>query len=119
MSQSKLLKVSKLKVSNRLPGMSQKGATTKVFLDDKSLTGVTFLKFEVKAGGMAKVTIEMLVDAEIESELPLELKTSERIEKNLEPIIVDGKVMGYNSPRYVLGQYHPKKIETIEAPSVE
>lgn len=112
MSQSKMHKIT---IRNKLSdtGKVMTGASTEVLLDGKPLKGATFVKFEVKAKGVAKVHIEMFADADIEVDLPLELRPAEKIEKNLEPVTVDDEVVGYTSPRYVLSNYSPAKIDLI------
>lgn len=115
MSQSEVQKkVHKIKVVNRPNGQRfQMGCTTEVFIDGVKLSGATFLKFEVKASSVAKVTIELLADVEFDAELPLELRPSSKVERNIEPVTVDGEVTGYVSPRWVLGGIFPKKIDKI------
>lgn len=45
------------------------GANTEILLDGKPLKMATGLKFEVSATSVAKVTIELLADVEIEGEV--------------------------------------------------
>lgn len=59
----------KILVRNKNPGTISTGMNTEVFLDGKPLKGVTFIKFEVKPKGVAKVTIECIADIEFEVDL--------------------------------------------------
>ncbi len=67
-------KVSKIRISNKNPGQISTGANTTIELDGQKLSGVTFLKIELKPGRVAKVTMEMCVsvdDIEIDADLKL------------------------------------------------
>lgn len=76
MSQSKIPKIT---VRNRegAEGKISTGANTEVLLDGKRLGSAYFVKFEVHAKKIAKVTIEMYAEIELEANLPLESKTKE------------------------------------------
>jgi hypothetical protein len=84
-------KIPKLKIRNKEPGRISKGANTIVTLDDVALLTVSFLKIEIKAAKLAKVTMEMYVD------LDIELDT--------EPDIKEVKLR--DGANYATGQYHP------------
>ena len=74
MSQTKTAAPSKIRISNKNPGNYLTGANTLVELDGQLLSGVTFLKVELKPGKLAKVTVEMVVDIdclEIDANLKL------------------------------------------------
>jgi hypothetical protein len=58
----------KILVKNKNPGTISTGMNTEVFVDGKPLKYVTFIKFEIKPRGVAKVVIEMLADIELEVE---------------------------------------------------
>lgn len=67
-------KVSKIRISNKKPGEISTGANTQIELDGQKLSGVTFLKIELKPGRVAKVSMEMCVsidDIEIDTDLKL------------------------------------------------
>lgn len=84
-------KPAKLKIYNREPGNISTGANTVVELNGQQLPLVSFLKLEFKPAKVAKITLEMLVDVDVEVESEL-LHTGSR---NLEG--------DYN--RYVIGRY--------------
>lgn len=52
-------------------GKISAGANTEIYLDGKLLAGAYFMKFEVHARKIAKVTIEMYAEVEIDAELEL------------------------------------------------
>lgn len=56
-----------LKVRNTKPGISV-GANTEVELDGKKLENLSFLKIEIKARKVAKVSMEMFVELDVELE---------------------------------------------------
>lgn len=60
-----------LKVRNKQPGVTT-GANVEVELDGKKLENLSFLKLELHARRVAKVTMEMYVevDAELEPDIP-------------------------------------------------
>ncbi len=93
---SQTAKVHKLQVRNKQDGKIQTGATTEVLMDGLPLRGVTFLKFEVKAKGVAKVMIEMYADVEITSDLHVDIKVAKDREVehrlgSLEPVRINRK----------------------------
>jgi len=64
----------KISIKNRSPGTISTGANTVVEIDGKPLPGITFLKIEIKPKGLAKVTLECIVDIdclELDSDLKL------------------------------------------------
>lgn len=54
----------------------QTGANTEVLIDGQPFRGITFLKFEVKAKGVAKCTIELFADLDIDAELYPDIKVA-------------------------------------------
>lgn len=110
MSQSKL-KVHKIQIKNKpgAEGELSKGGNMQVLLDGQPLKGVSFFKFEVKPGGIAKIVVEMFaeVDVDINTELP---------HKAMEP--TDWKLVSDQNRKtstlalYQLGSYSPKAIAT-------
>jgi len=78
MSQTKGLH--RIQVRNKAAGSGKvmTGASTEVLLDGVPFRGVTFLKFEVKAKGVAKVLVEMFADVEIDAELPLDVREAKQ-----------------------------------------
>lgn len=56
-----------LKVRNKQPGITT-GANVQVELDDKRLDNLSFLKIELKPKKVAKVTMEMYVEIDVEIE---------------------------------------------------
>lgn len=62
-----------MKIFNKYPGNVSTGPNTVIELDGKPLSGVTFLKIELKPAKIAKVTIEMMVEME-SIELDCDLK---------------------------------------------
>lgn len=93
MSQTKGLH--KIQVRNKAEntGKIMTGASTEVLIDGVPFRGVTFLKFEVKAKGVAKVLVEMFADVEIDAELP-----------------VDVKVAKEQAVEHSLGKFEPVKV---------
>lgn len=75
MSQTKF-KAPVLKIRNKTPGLTT-GMNVEVFLDDKKLTTLSFLKIELKAKRMAKVMMEMYVELDVEMEAHPEIRTIE------------------------------------------
>lgn len=74
MSQTKKV-LSRIEVRQRPDsGMVMTGANTEVLLDGKPIPGITFFKLEVKAGGVAKIMMEMVatVDVNAAVDLPYE-----------------------------------------------
>lgn len=109
MPDQKKLKLHKIEVRQK-PEMSgnniQTGASTQVFMDGQLLRGVSFFKFEVKAAGVAKVTMEMFADVDIEVETALphkELKGT-----GYKKIDVQGKERALAV--YEISSYSPKQI---------
>ena len=101
MSQSKCNKIT---IRNR-PGAEGKittGSNAQVLLDDKPINGAYFVKFEVHAKKVAKVTIEMY--AEIEFEGSFELEQTQKESKNLTDS--KGKPIGI----HILSNYTPHAI---------
>ena len=82
----------KLKIYNKNPGTISTGANTVVELDGNKLPLVSFLKLEIKPRGVAKLTVEMYVDVDVEIEQEL-LHTTTRTLK------------GDSYPKYVLAKY--------------
>jgi len=74
MSQTK--NAPKLVIRNKTPGLST-GMNVEVFLDDKKLTTLSFLKIELKAKRVAKVMMEMYVELDVEMEAHPEIRTIE------------------------------------------
>lgn len=107
-------KTHKLQVRNKpgTEGHISKGAITEVLLDGKPLKGVSFFKFEVKAGGVAKVMLEMYADVDVE--IATELTHKELKSTGYETQLADGrKAVGL----YELGNYSPKQIATTKVES--
>lgn len=57
-----------LKIRNKNPGSISTGANTEVELDGKRIPNLSFLKLEFHSRRVTKVTMEMLVDVDIEVE---------------------------------------------------
>lgn len=73
MSKTKRAKAHKIQVK-RKPGSEgtvQTGATTLLYLDGKLLGGAKSFKFEVDCRSVAKATIELYADVEIDADVPL------------------------------------------------
>ena len=102
--QDKGVHTHKLTVRSKDPNKIMTGANTIVELDGKPLNYVTFFKFECKPKGVAKVTLEMLVEVEIDGTVELQEKEQEQVE----PIQIGDAI-------FVLSKYEtigiPKKIE--------
>ena len=92
---SQTAKVHKIQIRNKRPGEVQTGASTQLLLDGKPFRGVTFIKFEAKAKGVAKVLVELLADVEIDADLPVDVRVAK--EKAME---------------HGLGRLDPVKIRT-------
>lgn len=104
MSQSKS-KVSKITIRNRpgAEGAITVGANTEILLDGKRLGGASFVKFEVHARKVAKVTIEMYAEVEVEANVPLQ------IVKEVDTGNVSAK--GKTVVRRTLSSYTPTAID--------
>jgi hypothetical protein len=79
------MSVNKIRVCNR-PGSEDRltvGANTQILLNDNPVEGVSFFKFEVKATKMAKVTMEMYAEVDIDINAELELVSSEPTEYSI------------------------------------
>ena len=63
----------KVKIYQRTEGQAMTGLNTIVELDGKKLDGVTKVTFEVSAGNIAKISLEMIgeinIDANIEDDI--------------------------------------------------
>lgn len=92
MSQTKM---PKLTVRNRKPGTISVGANTEVLVNDKPIPGISFLKIEIKAKKVAKVTMEMYADVDLELDSIPHIKTTEP----------------KTGPVYELGHYSPTRIK--------
>jgi hypothetical protein len=95
-------KVHKIEVRRRpgSEGTLQTGATTQVFLDGKLLAGAYFFKFEVHSRKVAKVTIEMFAEVDVDAEVHLG-----------EPVLKNKK--GKKYAPYVLSSYGPADPDKI------
>lgn len=94
----------KVTIRNR-PGAEGKlsvGSNMEVLLDGKRLGGAYFVKFEVHAKKIAKVTIEMFAEVEVEGNFALEKKTKES--KKLTDRV--GKPVGIHE----LSNYTPQRM---------
>lgn len=58
--------VHKLKISNRAPGRASDGRNTRIDLDGVLLKGVTFISVTITPRGLAKISMEMIADLDIE-----------------------------------------------------
>jgi len=106
MSQSKCHKI---QVKNRpgAEGQLTMGANTRILLDGKPLKCAQFFKFEVHCKKMAKVTIELLAEVEIEANVELNATDEETdLTNNGKPV-----------PRYVLSSYSPVTVDIKEKKS--
>lgn len=72
MSQTK--KVSKVQIRNNpeAAGRISTGANTQLFIDGNRIDGVSFFKYEVKAGKVPKLLIEMYAEVEIDADLEVD-----------------------------------------------
>lgn len=97
--------VHKIQVRNRAgsEGKITVGANTEILLDGQKLKGARFLKFEVSAKKVAKVTIEMFAEVEIEAN-SVELRTTKV--KGTRYKTTEGKALAVNT----LTNYTPTKI---------
>lgn len=84
----------KLTVRNKKPGTISVGANTEVLLDGKPMGNISFLKIEIKSKKVAKVTMEMYADVDLELDSIPHIK-----EKKPEA-----------GPVYELGRYEPTRI---------
>ena len=93
----------KIKVRNYFDskGELSRGANTQVLLDEVQLDFVTSFKYEVSAKNMAKVTLEMYGDFELDIEADL---------KKSKPKPTDFYVNGKPVTLYTLSSYFPKGI---------
>lgn len=85
----------KILVRNKNPGTISTGANTIIELDGKPLKLCKFFKYEVKPGGLAKVTLEFYADVEVQAEVEL-------IQKE-----VDGAIVLIHGKQYVLNRLEP------------
>lgn len=60
-----------IKQKEEAKGKAMTGANTQVTLNGKPLRGCTGIKFEVQAASVAKVTIEMIAEVDIEGEFTI------------------------------------------------
>ena len=60
------------------------GANTELYLDGKLLKGARFIKFEVDARKVSKVTIELYAQVELDAVADLELVETKKFSKTLE-----------------------------------
>jgi len=65
---SQTAKTSKLTVRNRVPGALSTGMNTEVLLNGVPVPYVTFLKIEVKPKGIAKVTLELIGELDVDED---------------------------------------------------
>lgn len=86
---SQTTKYPKLSIRNKNPGSISVGANTEVTIDGKKLPNLSFIKIEIGSRKVAKVTMEMYVDVDVEIEPG-------------DPTITIKKVQGWHQ---VLGSY--------------
>lgn len=65
---SQTTKYPKLTIRNKNPGRVSVGANTEIELDGKKLENISFLKLEFHSRKVTKVTMEMLVDIDVDIE---------------------------------------------------
>jgi hypothetical protein len=113
MADQKKLKVHKLQIRNKPEeaGTLSKGANMEVLLDGTPLRGVSFFKFEVKSGSVAKVMLEMFADVDIEAAVHLSHK---ELKKTGMSVVRDGEKKAFSV--YEIGSYFPKDIVQKEEP---
>lgn len=92
---SQTMKLPKLTVRNKKPGTLSVGANTEVLIDGKPLGNISFLKIEIKAKKVAKVTMEMYADVDLELDSIPHIKEGEPAP----------------GPVYELGRYNPTRIK--------
>jgi hypothetical protein len=92
MSQTPKNKWPVLKIRNKNPGTVSTGANTVVELDGKKLGNVKFLKLEFHSRRVTKVTMELLVDSDVEIDA-------------MDPTITIKKVQGFQN---ILGDLFQK-----------
>lgn len=105
MSQSNR-RIQKITIRNR-DGAEDKlsvGANMQVLLDGEPIRGATFVKFEVHSKKVAKVTIELYAEVEIDANVfePQVIKVKETNSRTL-----DGKALA----RHTLSSYEPVAID--------
>ena len=94
MSQSAMHKVA---IRNKAPGTISTGANTELTIDGIPMRCVSFVKIEIKARNVAKMTMEMYVDIEdIQLDTPLEVTKIRAVDK---------------IKNWVLGQYNTRFIK--------
>jgi hypothetical protein len=64
--QKKFSKLSKISIRNKKPDQPLLGGNCEIFLDGVLMEGVTFLKLELKANGIAKISMDMIANVELE-----------------------------------------------------
>ena len=73
----------RISVRNKSPGQMLTGANAEIYMDDERLRGVTFFKLEIKPKGIAKITLELIVDAaDIQVDSHLEQKDEASSNRN-------------------------------------
>lgn len=112
MSQTKF---PKLTVKNRpnAEGKISVGANVDVRLDDKPLGNLSFLKIEIKAARIAKVTMEMYVEVDVDINTPpLQVIKEEETEYELngKPLVM--KTLGNYTPVGIATKKLDKKSHT-------
>jgi len=105
MSKATLQKIT-VRQRRGMEGRIMTGASTQIFLDGVPLKGAVSLKFEVHAAKVAKVTIEMFADVEIEGKVML--KESRKRKTKL--TTTGGKAVA----RYNLSSYSPVAVDKEE-----
>ena len=60
------MKVHKISIKNKRPEEPLTAMNTEILMDGQPLLGVTSLKLEVDAKAIAKITLEMIADFELE-----------------------------------------------------
>lgn len=98
----------KIQVRNRkgAEGKLSVGANMEVLLDGKPLGSANFFKFEVHSRKIAKVTIELYAEVEIDANLPLTLTKVEDTGRKAS----SGKLV----ERHTLSSYAPVAIDKKE-----
>lgn len=91
-----------LKVRQRTSAQSKvaTGANVEIFLDDKKLNNISFLKIDLKAAKVAKVTMEMYVQLDVD--LPINEMIEQKI-ASVEGYTMDGKPLAIKT----IGNYEP------------
>lgn len=111
---SQTTKLHKIEVRNKTPDKVQTGASTEVLIDGKPFKGVTFLKFEVKAKGLARCTVELFADIDIASDVGIEIKQTKDIHAShqlgdYEPARINKNVEGVGEGKLFYGVVAPYK----------